>query len=123
VTYLKRGPITGLWPDPLLLAANERDMPANARAWATRHNAAVRGYDQNAALRPGERVILTLAEAIWMWTHEHGGDGFGDPHVLVPLMGAFRQALNFELGRLDGGTLDGWVCDLADHLGLDPDQL
>jgi len=37
--------------------------------------------------------------------------------------GALRILLNGELGRLDGGSLDGLICDALRGAGFDPDTL
>lgn len=37
------------------------------------------------------------------------------------MLDGFRVLLNGDLGRLDGGTLDAWVCDIAARIGYDTD--
>ena len=41
------------------------------------------------------------------------------PNVTQPMMQAFHDLLNIDLGRLDGGTLSAWLCDLAELHEID----
>ena len=49
------------------------------------------------------------------------GDGYGTPHVLVPVIEAARAYLNFSIGRIDGGTADRELCAIAARVGWDLD--
>jgi hypothetical protein len=50
----------------------------------------------------------------------------GDDYVLgkdwMDILKATRGLLNGELGRLDGGTLDGMLCGLATLAGFKPEE-
>lgn len=84
--------------------------------WAGRHNDALVSPQQS------ENIILALAYGLWTWCQSDGAsDGFGAPNVTFPLFQAFSDALNYELGRLDGGTLSSWAYELVKGLGIDPD--
>ena len=45
-------------------------------------------------------------------------DGYGLPNITAPLIDAFRHLLNYNLGRLDGGTLSTWVETVAESVGV-----
>jgi len=82
--------------------------------WVTSHNRALDDYRHNRARR-NETAVLSLAAGILQYCASHDSMGTGDDvdwygaeHVLVPLLDGFENALNFDLGRLDGGTLSGF---------------
>ena len=81
--------------------------------WVTAHNRALDDYVNNRARR-NETAVLALLDGIlnYCGSHDSMGTGedvdwYGAEHVLVPLLDGFDNALNFDLGRLDGGTLSG----------------
>lgn len=93
--------------------------------WAARHNEALREWVEG---RPGktgtcERPVLDLMFGLRSWCEdvERGGDGFGGPNVTWEIACAIRNAFNFELGRLDGATLDAWVIAQLARVGIDAD--
>ena len=53
--------------------------------------------------------------------------GIGKDYVLGPnwaqIGDALRGLLNGDLGRMDGGTLDGVLCRTLEAEGFDPDNL
>jgi len=89
--------------------------------WAVRHNMAVADYTERGAVTPAEQIILDMARAISSW-FAHNPDeavsGYGREHITVPMLDAFTNMLNLDLGRLDGGTLDAWMRDLADEFEI-----
>jgi len=92
-----------------------RDLELNQ--WVDRHNAAV------AAPTVVEGVTLQAIRHVADIVHNAQTIGLDDPlwreQVGIPLVGAIRNTLNWDLGRLDGGTLDAVVCDLLVELGAD----
>lgn len=105
-----------------------------AQPWAARHNAAVDEWKLGAnRAEPGrepERAILDLAAGIASWClgagvpaggDHRGSDGFGGPNVTWELVCAFNDALNFDLGRLDGGTLSEFITWICTSCGIDAD--
>lgn len=116
-------------PFPLCLLVQEgREDNPRLRDWTISHNQVVASFaaERNGrrgipSLNPSERAILTLAAGIDGWCSVHGADGFGGEHVVAPLFQAYSDALNYDLGRLDGGTLSGWACDRLRSLGINPD--
>jgi hypothetical protein len=81
--------------------------------WVTAHNRALDDYVNNRARR-NETAVLALLDGILSYCGSHDAmgtgediDGYGAEHVLAPLLDGFDNALNFDLGRLDGGTLSG----------------
>lgn len=83
--------------------------------WCIRHN------DALALPWNDEFAIMQLAQGIADWCTEERTDGFSRPNIVWPLVCAFRDALNYDLGRLDGGTLDKWTHDLCTELDINPD--
>jgi hypothetical protein len=96
-------------------------------AWVARHNRAVHAYIRERVgamsdLRRPERALLSLIDGIERYVSsgpEHP-DGIATPAV-GQMLDAVRTLLNFELGRLDGGTLDAWVHHTAERIGWDLD--
>ena len=85
--------------------------------WAGRHNDAINDYlagARHTERARNERAVLALADAIEaLFATQWATDGYVEPNVTAPLMNAFHDLLNVDLGRLDGGTLSTWLCDLA----------
>ena len=87
--------------------------------WAGRHNDAVNEYlagIRNTERARNERAVLALADAIEaLFATQWATDGYVEPNVTAPLMNAFHDLLNVDMGRLDGGTLSSWLTDLAER--------
>tara|TARA_R100000742_G_C4278876_1_gene102337 strand:- start:2376 stop:2672 length:297 start_codon:yes stop_codon:yes gene_type:complete len=60
--------------------------------------------------------LLDLIKHTKSWMDQ---DRYGIPNVLVPLIESARQMLNYEIGALDAGTIDGWLNDMAISVGWD----
>ena len=92
--------------------------------WRTRHVSAI------VAPVKAERPIVHMLKA-WLEyadTHEAAYETrIGDDYVLGPqwaaIGGAMLALLNGDLGRLDGGTLDGIIRDTLSAEGFNPDEL
>ena len=104
-------------------------LPASARndrtGWSARHRAALR-----APRGPFEPAYVHLLRGWLCYADAHREQyhsGIGDDGVLGPhwaRIGAdLRGLLNGELGRLDGGTLDGLICRTLEAEGFDPNRL
>lgn len=118
-------------PHPSLDAAPPTDWATRAMTvdWAARHNRAVEAFlAERAGARGGhsltrhERAILSLADGIDQYVSsapDHADPLSGES--LFSLVTGFRGLLNYDLGRLDGGTLDGWACRICERWGIDPD--
>lgn len=96
-----------------------KSLKSNSTAeWAIRHN--------NAINEPslGEWSIVQIANSIdtLIKTHELP-DYFLLEQVIIPMLEAFRSMLNFDLGRMDGGTLDAWAVELGTSLGINMDTM
>lgn len=89
--------------------------------WNTEHNRAVSEFERGVLPLGPERAVLGLAYGIAQWCNHHGADGFSREHVITPLFQAFSDALNYDLGRLDGGTLSSWAAyeELCEHPTLE----
>lgn len=89
--------------------------------WKARHNKAVDDYRQlRRTSTENERIVLALAEAIeLLLASQWGTDGYVHPNVTAPIMQAFHDLLNIDLGRLDGGTLSSWLVGLAERHGIE----
>ncbi len=83
-----------------------------------RHNDIVRAYTRNpASVGADERAVLDLAASIARYAERHG-DPFAAEYILTPLCEGFSQLLDYPTGRLDCGTLSGWVRGLAGAHGF-----
>jgi len=101
--------------------AKARAHPSSVKGngWGTRH--------ADAFLCPGtvERPTVNLILALAQYADSYAArfedvietDGYGAPIWLSMLRG-WRDLLNFELGRLDGGTLDGMAYAVARAAGF-----
>lgn len=87
-------------------------------AWAIRHNAAI-----DKPSTPAEGRILGLAATITNYAIEAENDYLMTEQVMPHLLAAFRTLLNWDLGRLDGGTLDAWALATASSLGIKEEEL
>lgn len=87
-------------------------------AWRERHNTAVIQPREN------ERPIIDLCEAIDLVCKQYA-DGQPDyllrDDVLMPMIASARGLLNWDMGRLDCGTIDAWLFDRAASIGIDLD--
>jgi len=100
-----------------------RPMTDKTDPWAIGHNTAV-----SDPMGP-EHAILSLTKAAL-----HAArlcrmrdddtvtpDYYGAENVAAPIIQGARAALDYDLGRLDGGTLDSYLADCARACGLNPD--
>lgn len=95
----------------------ERDLVArNVDQWRELHDKAMRYPNRT------EKPIVRLYEAINLYLEATDWDGewFLDQYV-ASLLEGFRGLLNGPIGRLDAGTLDGWVCDAMYEVHFNPD--
>jgi hypothetical protein len=92
----------------------------NTGGWQDRHHAAWFNPRKGSEVR-----IVRLIEALALYAanHEHaedggiGSDGYCGEYWL-DMMRAARKLLSADLGRLDGGTLDGLLFDMAEAAGF-----
>lgn len=88
--------------------------------WGKRHAAAWN------LPRGNEVGIVNLIRAIGRYADLHengyhsriGDDSFGAP-IWIEMIRSARQLLNFDIGRLDGGTLDSLLCNMLKLEGYD----
>lgn len=118
---------------PLTSQSNGRltatDRSEAQTGWAERHNTAI-GAPQIGTLRGSERPIVALFYALDDYACQHnrrydsliGDDSFLGPAWTSALRG-LRTLLNGETGRLDCGTLDAAILQLAFDHGVSPDEL
>lgn len=92
--------------------------------WQRRHQSAVATPDRT------ERPIVALLASWAEYADQHRAaydTGIGSDGVLGPAwadLGAnIRRLLNGSLGRLDGGTLDSFICNTLEAEGFNPDML
>lgn len=94
----------------------------NTFGWQDRHMAALR------APMEVESAVSDLIVGWAQYADRHRAryeSGIGEDGVLGPAWAAIgasiRALLNGETGRLDCGTLDGFICDTLTAEGFDPD--
>lgn len=85
--------------------------------WQERHDHAVRFPS------PEEAKVLALVTMAEQWAEIAENDYLAEREVATPLLQAARSSLNWELGRLDGGTLDARIVAAAIRAGIDPNQI
>lgn len=117
----ERGPMTTTTTttDPHALPIAETEGRGDVYARQLRqHNSTVSMYAANPENVSGdERAVLDLATSISRWAQRHG-DPFAAEYILTPLCEGFSQLLDYPTGRLDCGTLSGWVRGLAGAHGF-----
>ena len=92
--------------------------------WRTRHT--------KAFVFPKRGLEASMVSMLQSWEshavshRERYDSAIGDDYVLGPEWGRIGRALlgllNGELGRLDGGTLDGWIRNRLTEHGIDGDD-
>jgi len=91
--------------------------------WVHRHNTVVTAFLAGHAddLRRSERAILALVDAIdqYAGSMADGVDPYSGENVYAALLDGFSHALNYDLGRLDGGTLSSWEHRMRARVGID----
>jgi hypothetical protein len=99
--------------------AKARAHPATGNGWGPRHADAF--MCPGTVERPTVNLILALAQYADAYALRFedtiSTDGYGAPIWLSMLKG-WRDLLNFELGKLDGGTLDGMAYAVARAAGF-----
>ena len=95
----------------------------NTGDWQDRHLDALRSSDGS------EQGIYRLLHGWATYADRHRARfelGIGEDYVLGPpwaaIGAALRNLLNGDLGRLDGGTLDAFICNTLAAEGFDPDN-
>lgn len=73
---------------------------------------------------PQEAPIVEFLKSLVGVADHAGRDGFGGPHVLMPILHGASDMLNFERYRLDGGRCSSYLHDVARYAGwsLDTEQ-
>lgn len=95
--------------------------------WVTIHNAILDRYfaDNGITINGNATAILAMATGIhgFLDYHDsasvHDHDYYVIENVITPLVAAFRDALNLDLGGLDGGTLSHWIETIATDYGIE----
>ena len=116
------------FPQTLMMVPQRSDIPKAMVQHYTAHNRAVQEF---AKLRVGamsntkqcELAILALLAGVEEFTANTPQDPYTAEHVIRPILAAIGDALNLDLGRLDGGTLAHWVSVMAGRWDLNPDLL
>lgn len=106
---------------------------AELNQWVQGHNEIVMRFFHNGlsddTMTRNERAILALASGLRNYVamgdfSAESPDYLANRDVVRPLVRAFIAALNWDLGRLDGGTLDHWARRLyTDVTGDESDDL
>ncbi len=119
------------YPETLMVAPTGLPIPEGLGSWYILHNRAISAHRRanvgaaNDQTR-NERGILALIDGAEQYigsnpdaaTEPHGAE-----HIVAPLLRAIGAALDYDLGRLDAGTLSAWVHHTATRCGLNPDNL
>jgi len=119
------------FPDSLLIVPTGRpDMPRYTRDAYVSHNTAVQAWQKARAgamsnVKPCERALLDMVAAVenYITTDEDEatGGGWTAEYVIAPILTGMGNALNLDMGRLDGATMAAWIWHTAERVGLDPD--
>lgn len=105
-----------------LLAAERKDFKGNG--WGRRHVSA--WADPQGPELPIRLMFQALASYADTYATRYdsriGDDGFLGP-AWLDMLKSLRTLLNGELGRFDGGTLDGLAHAIADAAGFEPEAV
>ena len=120
-------PTPGATPTPVVLATIRDGLTVRRNPdyrgslplhWIDPHNAAVsnpRGPEGppmrllRLAEREVKRARLLGRDGDYLWLRD----------VVAPYIEAARASLNWDCGRLDCGTVDAYLCDLAERAGVE----
>ena len=86
--------------------------------WVDPHNAAV-DHARGAELAPLRLLRLAEREVKRARLIGRADDYLWLGSVVGPYIGAARASLNWDCGRLDCGTVDAYLCDLAERAGVE----
>lgn len=110
------------------LTAKSNTQPSNG--WDTRHNSALHLGNGAAISSTHEGAIVNMLRGWENYAKAHKvrfESPIGNDYVLGPawqeIGQGIRTLLNGELGRLDGGTLDGFVLNTMAENGIDTENL
>ena len=89
--------------------------------WVRPHNRIVAAFIDGRPVRRSEHAILSLLAGIDQYVGSNAEyiDPFMGQYVAGPMLDAVSDALNLDLGRLDGGTLSAWVERMRARCGID----
>lgn len=104
-----------------LMAPASRD---RGTGWVRQHNRAVDAFVRErigatAELKRSERAILSLIAGLDQWAGSTVPEPWAAEHVVEPALVAIGNALNLDLGRLDGGMLSEWCERMRARVGID----
>jgi hypothetical protein len=68
-----------------------------------------------------EQAIVTLCDGLCRYIHAQPDMDYVLGEGLAQIIEGIRVLLNGDLGRLDGGTVDAWLCYAAEEIGWDLD--
>lgn len=86
--------------------------------WVDRHNAAI-ARPRGAELTPLRLLRLAEREVKRARLIGRADDYLWLREVVAPYIGAARASLDWDCGRLDCGTVDAYLCDLAERAGVE----
>jgi hypothetical protein len=96
---------------------------ASGSEWSRRHD---RAFNEPKGQEKGIVYLMVGWATYADEYYEAFGSAIGDDYVLgkawEEIGSALLEMLNGDLGRLDGGTLDGKIRDILEHEGSDPDE-
>lgn len=97
--------------------------------WEVNHNLAISTWRFGktiSAVHLSELVVLNMAQSIYLLVHGESLGGhdnalmapcrYGISNVIVPMLEAMQDRLNFDCGRLDCGALSSWIERQRDSL-------
>ena len=101
----------------------------NTSGWQDRHDAAIKTAANIYVRREFETAVVEMIKGWERYAEDHRvrfESKIGDDGVLGPeweaIGDALRGLLNGELGRLDGGTLDGFLLNTMRENGIDTEH-
>ena len=100
-------------PSFVSLLTPKKSLPDDT-GWKARHNQVVFGFVTDTYYTPtrDEDRILSLLQTIHKYVRNR--DWLMVEHVITPMMEAAGDALNWNLGELDGGTLSSALCKMQE---------
>jgi hypothetical protein len=112
------------------LLAKHGSLPGNSNGWENRHENAVIGSDLGRNANKHEDSIVKMLRGWEKYAQAHRlrfESPIGEDYVLgvawQEIGEALRTLLNGELGRLDGGTVDGFILDTMAENGINTENL
>lgn len=112
-----------IFTELLIVPTGETQCPSALRSQYIHHNVAIgdqakRRVGAMNGARQSESAIIALVVGIDEFASTITEPDYYTAQIIGHLLDGFNDALNLDLGRLDGAALSAWACRLAERFGI-----